>query len=240
MAVGIVGHACRVAALFESAVVLVAVEQAGGLVAGDIDIGPAVVIEIGDDHAEAIAAAGREDTGLFGHVGKRAVAIVVIERVVRHGESARAAHDDHALPLAVLAAPRLGSVGEIEVDIIGDKDIEIAVAIVIDKGAARTPSRAGDGQAGGLTDVREFSGAQIPVEDVVAVVGDEQIGMAVVIEVAHAGGLRPTGAGESGLLAHFGKVTPAVVAVELRRVGAALGSSVVPLAMKMSLEPSPL
>ena len=49
-----------------------------------------------------------------------------------------------------------------------------------------------------------------------AVVGDEQVRMTVVIEIAHAGGLRPTGARQSGLLTHFGKVTLAIVAVELR------------------------
>ena len=64
VAVGIVGDARCVAALFKGPVVFVAIEEAGGLVAGDIDIGPAVVIEIRDDHAEAIAAAGRQDAGL--------------------------------------------------------------------------------------------------------------------------------------------------------------------------------
>ena len=146
--VGIVGDAGRVAALFERSVVLVAIEQAGGLVAGDIDVGPAVVIEIGDDHAQAVAAAGRQNAGLFGDVGERAVAVVVVERVVRRGQSARAADDHHALPFAILAAAGLRGLIQIEVHVVGDENIEVAVAIVIDKRAARAPARAGDRQAG--------------------------------------------------------------------------------------------
>ena len=47
--------------------------------------------------------------------------------------------------------------------------------------------------------------------------------MAVVIEIADAGGLRPTGTRQSGLLTDFGKVTLAIVAVELRAGGRSVG-----------------
>ena len=47
-----------------------------------------------------------------------------------------------------------------------------------------------------------------------AVVSDQKVRMTVVIEIAHAGGLRPTGTRQAGLLTHFGKVTLAIVAVE--------------------------
>ena len=72
------------------------------------------------------------------------------------------------------------------------------------------------GRPAGRGDVREFAVAAIAVEAVVAVVGDQKVGVAVVIEVADAGGLRPAGARESGLLTDFGEVTLAIVAVELR------------------------
>ena len=56
-----------------------------------------------------------------------------------------------------------------------------------------------------------------------AVVRDQKVRMAVIIEIADAGGLRPTGARQSGLLTHFGKVTLAIVAVELRAGGWSVG-----------------
>ena len=122
----------------------------------------------------------------------------------------------HSLPFAVLAAAGLGRLVQIEVDIVGDEDIEVAVAIVIDEGAARTPARAGDRQAGLGGDVGEFAVAAIAVEAVRPVVGDEQVGLAVIIEIADAGGLRPAGAREAGLPADLGEVAFAVVAIELR------------------------
>src|ERR1041385_2794106 len=47
--------------------------------------------------------------------------------------------------------------------------------------------------------------------------------MAVIIEIAHTGGLRPTGSREGGLLTHFRKVTLAVVVVKLRARGRPTG-----------------
>ena len=48
----VVGDPGRAAALFERAVVPVAIEKARRLVAGDVDVGPAVVIEVGGGDAE--------------------------------------------------------------------------------------------------------------------------------------------------------------------------------------------
>ena len=73
-----------------------------------------------------------------------------------------------------------------------------------------------DGKAGALGDVLEFAVAEVPVEAVVAVVSDKKIGMAVVIDIADARGLRPTGTRQPGLLADFGKVALAIVAIEFR------------------------
>jgi hypothetical protein len=46
VAIGIIGNACRIPAFFKGPVVSIAVKKAGGLIAGDIDVRPAVVIEI--------------------------------------------------------------------------------------------------------------------------------------------------------------------------------------------------
>ncbi len=56
-----------------------------------------------------------------------------------------------------------------------------------------------------------------------AVVSDPKVRLPVVVEIATAGGLRPAGAQEAGLLTHFGKVTLAVIAVELRACWRGIG-----------------
>ena len=48
-------------------------------IAGHVQIGIAVVIEIADRHALAVVAFAA-DAGFLGHIGERSVAIVVVER----------------------------------------------------------------------------------------------------------------------------------------------------------------
>ena len=87
----------------------------------DVEIGPAIVIVIADGDAEAPAFVG--DAGLFGHIGERAVVVVVEERGVRGGGFAALRFEG-------------GAVDQI--------DVEPAIVIVIEKRDAR---------AGGFEDV---------------------------------------------------------------------------------------
>jgi hypothetical protein len=59
------------------------------------------------------------------------------------GEAARAAHDGDAFPHAAGAGAGFGSGGEIEVDVVGDDQVELAVAVIVDEGAASAPLLAG-------------------------------------------------------------------------------------------------
>ncbi len=72
----------------------------------------------------------------------------------------------------------------------------MAVAIIIDKCAAGIPARfrAGLQQARFFGHIGKRAIAIIVVERILAVVGDEQIVVAVVIVIAHAAGLAPAGA----------------------------------------------
>ena len=60
-------------------VVLVLVERAGGGIVRDVNVRPAVVVEIGGEHAEAVSAVGFEQSGCFAYIRERSVAVVVIE-----------------------------------------------------------------------------------------------------------------------------------------------------------------
>ena len=104
-AVGAAGHDGDVG---ERAVVIVVKQDARLRVHSDINVGPAVVIEIVGDCRDRIARAGLQDAGLLRDIGKRSVAIVVIKNVGVAGKAARAAHDRNALPLADAIAVRHG------------------------------------------------------------------------------------------------------------------------------------
>jgi len=79
----------------EFSVVLVLIERAGGGVVGDVNVGPAIVVEIGGEDAEAVSAVGAEDSGGFGDVGESAVTVVVKQNIFSADETGRAARDHY-------------------------------------------------------------------------------------------------------------------------------------------------
>ena len=172
------------------AVVQVLVQGAGGGIVGHIDVGPAIVIEVGGEHAETEVAVGLQDAGLRAHVGEGAVAVVVVEDVGVAVETGRSAGDHHAF-VETRAGLRHRRGLQVHVDVVGDEEIELAVAIVIDEGAARAPARLLACDAGLLADVGEGAVAVVVVENVLAVVGDEQVVAAIVVVVADADALAP-------------------------------------------------
>ena len=189
---------------------LVAVEGGGGGVVGDVDVGPAVVVEVGDGDGEGVGADGLPHAGFFGDVGEGAVAVVVVEDVLAALEAGRAAGD---LDAFVGAA---GGFGErrgldVEVDVVGDEEVEVAVAVVVEKGAAGVPAGGALGEAGFRGDVGEGAVAVVAVEDVLAVVGDEEVVPAVVVDIADAAALTPSGVGQAGREGDVGKGAVAVV-----------------------------
>ena len=75
-----------------------------------------------------------------GDIGERAVAIVVIQNVLAALQARRAAGNHHAFVEARAGfGHRRGR--QIEIDVVGDEQIEVAVAIVIDEGASGVPAR---------------------------------------------------------------------------------------------------
>src|SRR5205814_7920669 len=115
----------------ECAVVIVLKKHAGLRVDGDVNVGPAVVVEIVGDGGDGIAAARLEDAGFFRDVGERAVAVVAIENVVVAGDAARAAHDGNAFPVAEGRTVGIGILRGVELDVMADKEIEMDVAGVV-------------------------------------------------------------------------------------------------------------
>ena len=138
-AVGGVGYAGFDGDVFEGAVFLVLVEGGGGGVVGNVDVGPAVTIEVGHSDGEGVGADGVEDAGFRTDVGEGTVAVVAVEDVFAALQARRAAGD---LDAFVGAAGGLGERGrlDVEVDVVGDEEVEVAVAVVVEEGAAGVPS----------------------------------------------------------------------------------------------------
>src|ERR1700675_2817758 len=88
-------------------------------------------------------AVGSVDVGFRCDVLERSIAAIVIEDVLRARKSAGAAHHGHSFPHAgrTLAGGWRGR--KIEVDVVGDHEIEVAVAVVVNPRAPCAPRLAG-------------------------------------------------------------------------------------------------
>src|SRR6202030_3725546 len=104
-------------------------EGTRGGVVGDVDVRPAVVVEIGCEHAQAVRTARTENAGGLGNVGEGAVPVVMVEDILASLQTGRPAGDHHAL-VEAWTRLRNWSRGQIHVDVIGDEEIEFAVAVV--------------------------------------------------------------------------------------------------------------
>ena len=142
--------------LAEGPVVVVAIEEARRGVAGHVDVGPAVVVEVRRPprpcRRSPWAASccrtktmeegprGRAIPDALRDVGERAVALVAVEHVRAPGESQRPAGDGDVVVAAVggLAGPRRGL--GVEVHVAGHEEVEVAVAVVVEEAAAGAPA----------------------------------------------------------------------------------------------------
>jgi hypothetical protein len=160
----------------EGSVLLILIERGGRRVVGNINVRPAVAIQIGGRDAQAVSAYSGPHAGLLAHIDKGAVALVVIENVLAAGQ-VPAVRRQPECPCKCRDHPRAGRGLQIEVDIVGDEQIEMAVAIVVDKSAAGVPAdlRPGLNQSAPARHVGKGAVAVVAVERVLAVVGDKQI-----------------------------------------------------------------
>ena len=152
----------------------------------------------------------------LGNVGERSISVVVIQNILAALQSRRPAGDHHAFVEARTGFGH-GRRGQIEIDVVGDEQIELPVAIVVDEGAASVPALAFARHASLLADIGERAVAVVVIQNVLAEVGDEQIVPAVVVVVADANALSPARVRDSGLRGDVGKCAVAIVAEQMRR-----------------------
>jgi len=77
-------------------------------------------------------------------------------------------------------------VGEVDIDVVGDEQVQQPVAVVVEKSAAGSEARGVVEEAGLGRDVGEGAVSVVAVELVLSVVGDEQVLKAIVVVIAYA------------------------------------------------------
>ena len=98
-----------------------------------------------------------------------------------------------------------------------DEEIEPPVAVVIQECGPCVPQGLGRGYAGFPGHILERAIAVVPVQDVPAVVGDEEVGIAVAVVVAGAGALSPAMAHKARFRRDIGEGPVVVVAIQAVR-----------------------
>ena len=203
------GHAGGERGVLKSAVVVVEEEEVGPGVVGDGDVGPSVVVEVGEHHAHALGF-GFSHAGFLAHVGERAVVVVVIEPDALTFVVVGMAVGAVARP--VLAAPEV--VLRRPLDIVRDQEVEPAVLVVVEPSGAGGPLALVRHTCFGC-DFGKSSVAIVVIKDRAAVTGDVQIRVAVVVEIAHGHPLPVKTFGpHAGFFRDVGECAVAVVAIE--------------------------
>src|SRR5437660_12285799 len=110
----------------------------------DKNIHQTIVVKITADHAQPIVAVGIRNAGLPGYVSERAIAIVVIETIARALQTSGPALHRYTFELASASFAELRQIIHIEIYIVGDEEIELAIVIVIDESSAGGPTRIAD------------------------------------------------------------------------------------------------
>ena len=202
--IGSVGYALLDRDVGESAVVVVVIQIAFHLIVGDVDVRPAIIVVVAHGHSHS-ASSGIGDSGFFGNIGKRAVAIVVKQAVgiafviERAGECLR----------GVVRLPGVG----IELQIIADEQVQAAIAVVIEKCGAH--AKVIVLHASGFSDVRESAIAVVVIENRGVPVGDIDVVVAVVVVIAHGYAHGETFSRHAGLRGYIGECSVAIVAVKV-------------------------
>src|SRR5258708_19319152 len=103
------------------------------------------------------------------------------------------------------------------INVVGDKQVEPAVAIVVDEGAPGIPALAIAGDAGFFAHVGKGAVAVVVVENILAKISDEEIFEAVIVVIANADALSPARVRHTRLGRDIGESAITIVFEQMRR-----------------------
>src|SRR5262249_46343770 len=161
--------------------------------------------------------AGFDYAGAGADVGEHPLPVVAIEREPARRQASWTAVDWNALPSAVgiFAGPR--HCGEVELEVVGDEQVQVAIPVVVDESTSGSPARARFEQARLAGDVGERSIAVVAVQDVLPPIRDEEVLVAVVVIVSNGDRGRPALPRQACLGGDVGESAVAIVLVQAIR-----------------------
>jgi hypothetical protein len=197
---GAQGRAGLHADVGKRAIVIVMVKIIRAGVIRDVEIGPAVVVIVAPDDAETVVGVGVVHAGFLRDFFKCSVATIVIEQVgFSEHAPGTALHDD----AAEFATAERSDVGEVDVNVPGDKNIDEAVPIIIRPCSAGHETAAA--HSGFVGDIFKSAITAVAVESIAAVAGDEYVGQSIVVKIGDGNAHAPTLAGQPCLLGYVFK-----------------------------------
>src|SRR6185312_16795625 len=195
-------------------VAVVVVKNTGRAVARDIDVGPAVIVEVEGGDTEGVVSAGLINLCFRSDVLELAMAQVAVEDILGAGQSARATHHRHSLPYARRSFSWRRSGGHVKVHVVGHHQIKQTVAIVINEGASCAPGLPASRHAGRIGNLCEHP-ALIVIEAILRVISYVEVFPSIVVVVSYARALTPSGCGQAGLRSYIGERSVVIVAIEV-------------------------
>ena len=151
--VGTVSYASLDADFGESTLAVIVIEQARRRIVRYVEIEASVFVVIQPQDAQPVIAFG-VNAELLRDIGEGAVAVIVVKTIARALQPARPAIYRDSAILTEHAVAELRQVVDIQVDIVRDIEIEVAIVVVVAEGRAGPPA-IGVGDAGFRGDVAE-------------------------------------------------------------------------------------
>ena len=202
------GNLCNV---LESAVAEVVVEEVRIGVVRHEQIDEPVVVIVGGQDGESVRARRIGEAVRVGRFLELSVAEVFEEEVGLAGESGGADHDGRSVAPDERATRALHGIPG-RLDVAGDVQVEVAVAVCVEERATGAPSAGRDSRPGG--DVLESAVAAVAEQDVRPPVRHVEIEKAVAVEVPGARAVPPGREVDARLLRHVLELPSAEIPVE--------------------------
>jgi len=137
-----------------------------------------------------------------------AVSVIFIEGHGLGRQAGRTAQNGKSFPSALRIVSRPRCPGDVQFDVVYDDEIEIAVPVKVQEGATGAPPRVGRGL------VAKFPVALVAVEDVLSPLCDKQVCVAIIVDIAGANALSPTGVRQSCFFGNVFELQAAQIMVE--------------------------
>ena len=151
------------------------------------------------------------DAGLLRDILESSVPAIAVQEVGAAGQPLRTTRHRNIVEAAVRRFARKRYALRVEVHVVGDEQVQMAIAIVIEKTTTGSPPVPAARDAGLLGNIGESAVTVVVIEHVPAPVADKQVVEAVVVIVADTAALAPSGVSQAGLPGDIGEGAVAIV-----------------------------